>query len=92
MSYDITSQVTLHNLLHQRSKDCKVLPHLLCQGREAMSPILTAGQAVVAASKSLLANTKDLAMNPSDPELWQRYSAHAKALNEAMRSLLGAIK
>lgn len=57
-----------------------------------MSPILMAGQAVVAASKSLLANAKDLAMNPSDPDLWQRYSANAKALNEAMRSLLGAIK
>lgn len=57
-----------------------------------MSPILTAGQAVVAASKSLLASAKDLAVNPSDPELWRRYSAHSKALTEAMRSLLGAIK
>lgn len=62
------------------------------QGREAMSPILSAGQATVAASKSLLANAKDLAVNPNDPELWRRYSAHSKALTEAMRSLLGAIK
>ena len=57
-----------------------------------MSPILTAGQSVMGASKNMLSACKNLAIDPEDHDVWQRFANNVKALNEALKDLIAAIK
>ena len=57
-----------------------------------MTPILSAGKSVVSASKNLLGAMKGLVVEPGDSELWKKFQTHSKALSDAMKVLLGAIK
>jgi talin len=62
------------------------------QGREAMSPILTAGQSVMGASRNMLSACKNLAVDPEDRDVWQRFANNSKALSEALKDLIAAIR
>ena len=57
-----------------------------------MQPILLGGKSVIASSCSLLAAAKSLAVNPNDAATWQQIAAQAKALGEAVRTLITALK
>ena len=62
------------------------------KGREAMSPILTAGQSVMGASRNMLSACKNLAVDPEDRDVWQRFANNSKALSEALKDLIAAIR
>ncbi|CAI8034388.1 Talin-1 [Geodia barretti] len=62
------------------------------QARTAQQPILEAGNNVIKSSSSLLTSAKNLAMNPRDPPTWQLLTSHSKALADAMKNLLMAIR
>jgi len=62
------------------------------QGRRAQEPILQAGKNINKSSNSLLLSAKNLAMNPNDPPMWQLLASHTKAVTDAIKNLIMAIK
>ncbi len=43
-------------------------------------------------STSLLSSAKSLALNPNDPPMWQLLASHTKAVADAMKGLIQAIR
>ena len=62
------------------------------QARLAQEPIISAGKNVNSSSNSLLTTAKSLAINPNDPPTWQLLASHTKAVTDAIKSLILAIK
>ena len=62
------------------------------QARQAQEPILMAGKNVNRSSNSLLTTAKNLAINPNDPPTWQLLASHTKAVTDAIKSLIMAIR
>ena len=62
------------------------------QGRKAQEPIIQAGKNISKSSNSLLLSAKNLALNPNDPPMWQLLASHSKAVTDAIKTLILAIK
>ena len=53
---------------------------------------IQAGKSLIKSSSSLLTAAKSLVVNPNDPPMWQLLASHTKAVTDAIRSLLMAIR
>ena len=62
------------------------------QARKAQEPIIQAGKNVNSSSNSLLTSAKNLVINPNDPPMWQLLASHTKAVTDAIKSLILAIR
>ena len=62
------------------------------QARQAQEPILQAGKNINKSSNSLLTSAKSLVINPNDPPMWQLLASHTKAVTDAIKTLILAIK
>lgn len=62
------------------------------KARMAQEPIIQAGRNVNLSSSSLLTSAKSLAINPNDPPMWQLLASHTKAVTDAIKSLILAIR
>ena len=62
------------------------------KARQAQEPILQAGRNVNQSSNSLLTSAKNLVINPNDPPMWQLLASHTKAVTDAIKSLILAIR
>ena len=51
-----------------------------------------AGKSLIKSSTSLLTSAKSLVVNPNDPPMWQLLASHTKAVTDAIRNLLMAIR
>ena len=60
--------------------------------RKAQEPIIQAGKNVNKSSNSLLTSAKNLAINPNDPNMWQLLASHTRAVTDAIKSLILAIR
>ena len=63
---------------------------LHCSSSHFFSP--QAGKSLIKSSSSLLTAAKSLVVNPNDPPMWQLLASHTKAVTDAIRSLLMAIR
>ena len=77
-----------HTCTHSLTHTCTLPPPPL----PPPSPPPQAGNNVIRSSSSLLTSAKSLAMNPRDPPTWQLLTSHSKALADAMKNLLMAIR
>nr|A0A3G2LGI8.1 RecName: Full=Talin [Oscarella pearsei]AYN71349.1 talin [Oscarella pearsei] len=62
------------------------------EARSAQAPILVAGNNMLIASSSLISSAKNLAVNPRDAATWQLLASHSKAVSDAIRRLVAAVK
>ena len=67
--------------------------HVFClQARKAQVPIASASLAMIDGACQMIEAAKQLAVSPRDPPTYQLYSAHSKAVSDAIKKLLAAIK
>jgi talin len=62
------------------------------EAHASQEPILSAGQQMVNSSSSLISAAKSLAVNPKDAPTWQLLASQSKAVSDAIKKLLQAIK
>ena len=53
---------------------------------------MSSGTTMLSASSRLIDSAKSLAMNPRDSSAWQLLASHSKAVSDAMKKLLAALK
>ena len=62
------------------------------QARVAQEPITSAGLDMIDGAALMMESAKQLAVTPNDPPTYQRYSEHSKAVSDAIKKLLSAIR
>ena len=58
----------------------------------SQAPIISAGQQMVNSSSCLISAAKSLAVNPKDAPTWQLLASQSKAVSDAIKKLMQAIK
>ena len=61
-------------------------------GRRAQEPILESGYFIIDGSCSMIQAAKSLAINPQDPPMWETLSKSSKAVSDAIKNLVSAIR
>ncbi|XP_062512011.1 talin-like [Corticium candelabrum] len=62
------------------------------EARVSQAPIISAGQQMVNSSSCLISAAKSLAVNPKDAPTWQLLASQSKAVSDAIKKLMQAIK
>ncbi|XP_057316525.1 talin-2-like isoform X2 [Hydractinia symbiolongicarpus] len=62
------------------------------QAKAAQYPLIMSGKSMVSSSTHYFTSTKTLAVNNKDQPTWQLFATHSRALADAMRKIVSAIK
>ena len=89
--WQLKAHVFKNVLARERLFDLKIFFSVL-QARSAQVPLIMSGKSMSTSSTNYFNVAKALAVNPKEQSGWQQLAQQAKAVSDAMRRLITAIK